>query len=60
LGLIVLPGRGKCKPGIVRILSGLGRLPRRQCCKLSDEDSQKFMLKVPLGTGEPAADADNT
>ena len=24
--------------------------------KLSDEDSQKFMLKVPLGTGEPAAD----
>ena len=28
--------------------------------KLSDEESQKFMLKVPLGTGEPAADAGNT
>jgi integrase len=24
--------------------------------KLPDEDSQKFMLKVPLGTGEPVAD----
>ena len=28
--------------------------------KLSDEDSQKFMKKVPLGTGAPAADAGNT
>lgn len=28
--------------------------------KLPDEDSQKFMLKVPLGTGEPAADAGKT
>lgn len=28
--------------------------------KLSDEDSQKFMLKVPLGTGEPVADASKT
>ena len=28
--------------------------------KLSDEDSQKFMLKVPLGTGEPAADVGDT
>ena len=28
--------------------------------KLSDEDSQMFMKKVPLGTGEPAADAGNT
>ncbi|MFH1268865.1 MAG: tyrosine-type recombinase/integrase [Planctomycetota bacterium] len=28
--------------------------------KLSDEDSQKFMLKVPLGTGQPAGDAGNT
>ena len=28
--------------------------------KLSDEDSQTFMLKVPLGTGKPAADADKT
>ena len=28
--------------------------------KLADEDSQKFMLKVPLGTGEPAADVGNT
>jgi integrase len=27
--------------------------------KLSDEDSQEFMLKVPLGTGQPAADAGN-
>ena len=25
--------------------------------KLPDEDSQQFMLKVPLGTGQPAADA---
>jgi len=25
--------------------------------RLSDEDSQKFMLKVPLGTGKPAANA---
>jgi len=28
--------------------------------KLSDEDSQKFILKVPLGTGEPAADVGKT
>ncbi len=28
--------------------------------KLSDEDSQKFMLQVPLGTGMPAADAGKT
>ena len=28
--------------------------------KLSDEDSQEFMLKVPLGTGQPSADAGNT
>jgi len=28
--------------------------------KLSDEDSQKFMLKVPLGTGEPTADVGKT
>jgi integrase len=28
--------------------------------KLSDEDSQKFILKVPLGTGKSAADADKT
>lgn len=28
--------------------------------KLADEDSQRFMLKVPLGTGQPAADAGNT
>ena len=28
--------------------------------RLSDEDSQHFMLKVPLGTGEPAADAGST
>ena len=26
--------------------------------KLSDEDSQKFMLNVPLGTGKSAADAE--
>jgi len=28
--------------------------------KLSDEDSQRFMLKVPLGTGGPAADVGKT
>ena len=28
--------------------------------KLSDEESQQFMSKVPLGTGEPAADAGTT
>ena len=28
--------------------------------KLSNEDSQKFMLKVPLGTGEPTADVGKT
>jgi integrase len=28
--------------------------------KLSDEDSQSFMLKVPFGTGEPAASAGDT
>ena len=28
--------------------------------KLSDEDSQNFVQKVPLGTGEPAANAGNT
>lgn len=28
--------------------------------KLSNEDSQKFMLQVPLGTGAPAADAGKT
>jgi integrase len=28
--------------------------------KLTDEDSQKFILKVPLGTGASAADADKT
>jgi integrase len=28
--------------------------------KLSDEDSQKFMLKVPLGTGAPTADVGTT
>ena len=28
--------------------------------KLSDEESQSFMLKVPLGTGEPTADAGKT
>ena len=28
--------------------------------RLPDEDSQKFMLKVPLGTGEPTADAGKT
>jgi len=28
--------------------------------KLSDEDSQKFMLKVPLGIGKLAADASTT
>jgi integrase len=31
-----------------------------QYYKLADEDSQKFMLKVPFGTGKPAADAGNT
>lgn len=25
--------------------------------RLKDEDSQRFMKKVPFGTGEPAADA---
>lgn len=25
--------------------------------RLRDQDSQSFMLKVPFGTGEPAADA---
>jgi hypothetical protein len=25
--------------------------------KLTDEESQSFMVKVPFGTGEPAADA---
>jgi hypothetical protein len=28
--------------------------------KLSDEESQKFMKRVPFGTGAPAADAGNT
>jgi len=28
--------------------------------KLSDDDSQRFMKRVPLGTGSPAADAGNT
>lgn len=28
--------------------------------KLTDSESQAFMLKVPLGTGEPAADASTT
>jgi hypothetical protein len=28
--------------------------------KLSDAESQAFMLQVPLGTGAPAADAGNT
>ena len=28
--------------------------------KLRDEESQQFMIKVPFGTGMPAADAGDT
>jgi len=30
------------------------------CYKLPDEDSRIFMLKVPLGTGEPTVDIGKT